>query len=89
MVILMDKGKADDIEITPDMIEAGVSVFDAWLAEWGYLEDGLPGDQEVNGLIASILASTLSKRPVSRRTRINLRPAASKSFAAAFNSFAV
>ncbi len=60
-----------DVEVTPDMVEAGRRVFDDWMAEWNYWEGGFPGDAVVDEMIASILACTFASSPVSDKNLVN------------------
>ncbi len=55
--------ECDDVEITPEMIEAGRSALERWLLRWDYVAFGMPGDSEVDGLITSIFRSTSLANP--------------------------
>ena len=90
MIAGLDRDEQEqEVEITPEMIEAGRKAFEAWMLEWNYLEDGFPGDATVDDLIASILASTRADSPVVERSETNLRDIASSLFAASCKSATV
>ena len=83
---LKDTGNA---EITPEMVVAARAVFDEWMDETNYLEDGFPGDSSVDSAIFSILAATRAIRPVSSKNCKNLRNISLRMLAAARSSSSV
>ncbi len=54
-----------ELEISPEMIEAGQAVLDRWLEHWDYLEEGLPGNPEIVALISDIFRCMWSIKPAS------------------------
>ena len=80
---------AENIEVTPHEVAAARAVFDAWMDETNYLEDGFPGDSSVDSAIFSMLASTRAIRPVSSKNCTNLRDISFRLLAAARSSSSV
>ena len=77
------------VEITPEMVAAAREVFDTWMDETNYLEDGFPGDSSVDSAIFSMLAVTRSINPVSSKKATNLRDMSLRLLAAARSSSSV
>ena len=76
-------------EVTPEMVVAARAVFDEWMDETDYLEDGFPGDSSVDSAIFSMLASTRAIKPVSFKNRTNLRDISLRLLAASRSSLSV
>ena len=53
-----------DVEITPEMMEAGRKVFDEWMMAQDYLAEGAPSDYEVSTLLRVIFSSMIDIRPI-------------------------
>ena len=86
---IVPKPESGQAGVTPKMIEAGRRVFDDWMVEWNYLEDGFPGDAVVDDMIASILACTFASSPDSDKNLVNRFEIASSLLAGASKSAAV
>ncbi len=61
------KTDMQELDITPEMMEAGYARFHKWMLRWDYLADGLPGDEDVAELIGSIFSAMTASNPVSSR----------------------
>ena len=51
------------VEITPEMMAAGVAAFDAWAEKWNYFEGGVPFSGEVGALVSSVMRSMIAASP--------------------------
>ncbi len=82
-------GALGEVDVTPEMVRAAREVFNAWMDETNYLEDGFPGDSSVDSAIFSMLAVTRAIKPVSSKNCTNLRDMSFRLLAAARSSSSV
>ncbi len=62
-----ESNAADEVEVTPEMIEAGKAALDQWLLRWDYLADGVPGDDDLSACVSRIFTAMFLSKPVLSR----------------------
>ena len=65
----MDKDgrQAGAVIVTPEMLREGRNAFNRWMSEWDYSADGLPGDDDVEALLASVYSAMGAKKPAASK----------------------